>query len=128
MHITNLLCTSFHVPIYLSHQTTTNNMKTNVYILLIFLLAFSFGNAQSTTKVVKVETNNTVSVSENDKEVTVENTVSTVNVNEAILIDASEVKESIARSSSDIRLYFNRLRNIDNLNLLFPKINKEVKA
>lgn len=128
MHITNLLCTSFHVPIYLSHQTTTNNMKTNVYILLIFLLAFSFGNAQSTTKVVKVETNNTVSVSENDKEVTVENTVNTVNVNEAILIDASEVKESIARSSSDIRLYFNRLRNIDNLNLLFPKINKEVKA
>ncbi len=128
MHITNLLCTSFHVPIYLSHQTTTNNMKTNVYILLIFLLAFSFGNAQSTTEVVKVETNNTVSVSENDKEVTVENTVSTVNVNEAILIDASEVKESIARSSSDIRLYFNRLRNIDNLNLLFPKINKEVKA
>lgn len=128
MHITNLLCTSFHVPIYLSHQTTTNNMKTNVYILLIFLLAFSFGNAQSTTKVVKVETNNTVSVSENDKQVTVENTVSTVNVNEAILIDASEVKESIARSSSDIRLYFNRLRNIDNLNLLFPKINKEVKA
>ncbi|AXP81906.1 hypothetical protein CJ739_2840 [Mariniflexile rhizosphaerae] len=128
MHITNLLCTSFHVPIYLSHQTTTNNMKTNVYILLIFLLAFSFGNAQSTTEVVKVETNNTVSVSENDKQVTVENTVSTVNVNEAILIDASEVKESIARSSSDIRLYFNRLRNIDNLNLLFPKINKEVKA
>ncbi|PLB20706.1 hypothetical protein [Mariniflexile rhizosphaerae] len=103
-------------------------MKTNVYILLIFLLAFSFGNAQSTTEVVKVETNNTVSVSENDKQVTVENTVSTVNVNEAILIDASEVKESIARSSSDIRLYFNRLRNIDNLNLLFPKINKEVKA
>ncbi len=79
-------------------------------------------------QVVKVETNNIVSVSENDKEVTVENTVSTVSENEAILIDVSEVKESIARSSSDIRLYFNRLRNIDNLNLLFPKINKEVKA
>jgi hypothetical protein len=103
-------------------------MKANIYILLIFLLAFSFGNAQSTTEVVKVETNNTVSVSENDKQVTVENTVNTVNENEVILIEASEVKESIARSSSDIKLYFNRLRNIDNLNLLFPKINKEVKA
>lgn len=103
-------------------------MKTNFYILLIFLLAFSFGNAQSTTEVVKVETNNIVSVSENDKQVTVENTVNTVNENEAILMDASEVKESIARSSSDIKLYFNRLRNVDNLNLLFPKINKEVKA
>lgn len=102
-------------------------MKTNVYILLFFLLAFSFGNAQSATEVVKVETNNTVSVFENDKQVTVENTVNTVNENEAILIDASEVKESIARSS-DIKLYFNRLRNIDNLNLLFPKINKAAKA
>jgi hypothetical protein len=103
-------------------------MKANIYILLIFLLAFSFGNAQSTTEVVKVETNNTVSVSEDDKQVTVENTVNTVNENDVILIEASEIKESIARSSSDIKLYFNRLRNIDNLNLLFPKINKEVKA
>ena len=128
MHITNLLCTSFHVLIYLSYQTTTTNMKANIYILLIFLLAFSFGNAQSITEVVKVETNSIISVSENDKQVIVENTVNTVNENDVILIDASEIKESIARSSSDIKLYFNRLRNIDNLNLLFPKINKEVKA
>ncbi|HEX9600503.1 MAG TPA: hypothetical protein VF985_03345 [Mariniflexile sp.] len=103
-------------------------MKANIYILLIFLLAFSFGNAQSITEVVKVETNSIISVSENDKQVIVENTVNTVNENDVILIDASEVKESIARSNSDIKLYFNRLRNIDNLNLLFPKINKEVKA
>ncbi|CAH8281553.1 hypothetical protein EV196_104195 [Mariniflexile fucanivorans] len=94
-------------------------MKTNFYILLIFLLAFTFGNAQSTTETVKVEINNTVSVSEDNKEVTVENKI--------ILIEASEVKESIARSS-DIRLYFNRLRNVDNLNLLFPKINNPIKA
>ena len=70
----------------------------------------------------------TVSVSNDDNQATVDNTVNTVNNNETILIDASEVKESIARSNSDIRLYFNRLRNVDNLNLLFPKINKEVKA
>ncbi|MEN3324836.1 hypothetical protein VP395_13945 [Mariniflexile soesokkakense] len=89
-------------------------MKTNFYILIIFLLAFSFGNAQSTTETVNDEITNTVSVS------TVEN--------EVILIDASEVKESIARSNSDIKLYFNRLRNVDNLNLLFPKINKAIKA
>lgn len=100
-------------------------MKTNFYILLIFLLAFTFGNAQSTTEAVKVETNNSVSVSNDDRQVTVENTV---NENEAVLINASEVKESIARSNSDIKLYFNRLRNVDNLNLLFPKINKAVKA
>ena len=101
-------------------------MKTNLYILLIFLLAFSFGNAQA-TETVKVEINNTVSVSEDNKQVTVEN-VTTANDNEAILINASELKESIARSTSDIRSYFNRVRNVDNLNLLFPKINKAVKA
>lgn len=95
-------------------------MKTNFYILIIFLLAFSFGNAQSATEIVKVEIINTVSVSEDVKEVTVEN--------EIILINASEVKEAIARSNSDIKLYFNRLRNVDNLNLLFPTKNKANKA
>jgi len=99
-------------------------MKTNFYIVLTFLLAFSFGNAQSTTEPVKVETNTTVSVSENNKQLTVETTTA----NEVILIDASEIKETIARSTSDIKSYFNRLRNVDNLNLLFPKINKAVKA
>ncbi|WP_445733218.1 hypothetical protein [Mariniflexile sp.] len=105
-------------------------MKTNFYLLLIFLLAFTFGNAQSTTEVVNNEINNTVSVSQNDDQVTatVETTTNTVNENEVLLIDASDVKESIARSSSDIKIYFNRLRNVDNLNLMFPKMNKAVKA
>ena len=101
-------------------------MKTNFYIVLTFLLAFSFGNAQSTTEPVKVETNTTVSVSENNKQLTVETT--TTNATEVILIDASEIKETIARGTSDIKLYFNRLRNVDNLNLLFHKINKAVKS
>ena len=92
-------------------------MKTNFYLLLIFLLAFTFGNAQSTTETVKVEINNTVSVSE-----------TATNTTEEMLIDASEIKESIARSTSDIKIYFNRLRNVDNLNLLFPKINNPIKA
>ena len=94
-------------------------MKTNLYIALIFLFTFAFGTAQSTADVVKVEINKTVSV---------ENTTTIKNKTKVILINASEVKESIARSSSDIRLYFNRLRNVDNLSLLFPKINKAVKA
>ncbi|MDO7171515.1 hypothetical protein [Mariniflexile sp. AS56] len=101
-------------------------MKTNFYILLIFLLAFSFGNAQSTTEVVTVEISNTVSVSEDDKQVTVE-TVTNIE-NEAVLIDASQVKESVARTNSDIKLYLNHVRNVDNLDLLFPKMNKAVKA
>lgn len=111
--------------------SSNNNkqMKTNFYILLISLLSFSIGNAQSTTETVKVETNNTISVSQNDDKitVTVEASINTVNENEVLLMDASEVKKSIARSS-DIKIYFNHLRNIDNLNLLFPKMNKAVKA
>ena len=105
-------------------------MKTNFYILLILLLSFSLGNAQSTSKTNKVEASNSVVVSQDEKEIVknIESTIKTVNENEAILIDASEVKESIARSNSDIRLYFNRLRNVDNLNILFPKANKAVKA
>lgn len=103
-------------------------MKTNFYILIISLFSFAFGNAQSTTEVIKVEISNTVSVSQEDKQVSVEIITTTENENVVILIDASEVKESIARSSSDIKLYFNRLRNVDNINLLFPKMNKAVKA
>ncbi len=102
-------------------------MKTNFYILLIFLLAFTFGNAQSTTEVVNNEINTTVTVSNDDKQVTVETTTTTANENEVLLIDASQVKESIARSS-DIRIYFNRIRNVDNLNILFPKMNVAEKA
>lgn len=102
-------------------------MKTNFYILLIFLLAFTFGNAQSTTEVVNNEINTTVSVSNDDKQVTVQTTTTTANENEVLLIDASQVKESIARSS-DIRIYFNRVRNVDNLNILFPKMNVAEKA
>ena len=104
-------------------------MKTNFYILLILLLSFSIGNAQSTSETVKVVNDNIISVSQNDDiTVTVQTTTNTVIENEILLIDASELKESIARSNSDIKIYFNRLRNVDNLNLLFPKINKAVKA
>ncbi|MFI1743493.1 hypothetical protein [Thalassobellus sediminis] len=105
-------------------------MKTNLYILLILLLSFSFGNAQSTLEVVKVDTNDTVSVSNNDNKVivAVEESTDVVNENEVLLIDASQLKESIARSSSDIRIYLNRERKVDNLKLVFPKINKAIKA
>jgi hypothetical protein len=104
-------------------SNTDKQMKPTFYIVLTFMLAFSFGNAQSSTEPVNAHANTTVTVSESHKQQTVETTTNAV-----ILIDASEVKETIARSTSDIKLYFNRLRNVDNLDLLFPKINKAVKA
>ncbi|TGV02986.1 hypothetical protein [Flavivirga rizhaonensis] len=102
-------------------------MKTNTYILLILLLSFSFGIAQSDTN--KIEENKVISVSVNGEEVTTvkDNAVKTVKENDTVLIDAKELRESIARTS-DIRRYLNRVRNVENIKFLFPKINKPVKA
>jgi hypothetical protein len=98
-----------------------------VTIILILILTATFVNAQS--NVVSFETiNNTVSVSEVNDETTADvNTVNEVNENEAVLIDAEKVKESVARSS-DIRIYLNREKNVNNINLLFANINKQKSA
>ncbi|KAA5824410.1 hypothetical protein FPF71_09530 [Algibacter amylolyticus] len=95
-------------------------MKTNFYILFILLLSFSLGNAQSTNEVVSNDTNVIVSVSN-------ETEVSTVK-NDSLLIDASQINETIARSSSDIRVYLNRKRKVSNINLLFREMNKATRA
>lgn len=105
-------------------------MKTNFYILLILLLTFSFGNAQSENRSVEVKTNSVISASEINDEVSV--TVDALSVEnkkeEVLLIDATELKENIARTNSDIRIYLNRKRKVNNIKLLFPKINKVTKA
>ncbi|TNJ43171.1 hypothetical protein KFZ70_11115 [Tamlana fucoidanivorans] len=92
-------------------------MKTNFYLLLIFLLAFSFGNAQSDDSKVSVET---VKVISNE-------TPNQINESE-LLIDATELKANIAKINSDIRIYLNRQRKAGNISFVFPKINKAVKA
>ena len=102
-------------------------MKTNFYILLILLFSFSFGNAQSTSKVENAEINNVVSVSNDDEKITISE-AKEVKENDILLIDASEVKESIARGASDIRIYLTKKRKEGNISLVFPKINKAVKA
>ena len=103
-------------------------MKTNFYILLILLLSFSYGDAQSKTEIVENEVNKVVLTSVNDDvTITADNSVETVKENDTLLIDANELKESIARTS-DIRHYLNRVRNVENFKLLFPKTNKAVKA
>ena len=102
-------------------------MKTNYYILFILLLSFSFANAQSTETIVTEES--TTSVSEDNNEVIVLDSLSTkVIENNDLILDTDKVKENIARSSSDIRIYLNRLRNVDNIKLVFPKMNKDKTA
>ncbi len=101
-------------------------MKTNIYIVSILLLSFSFGNAQSTTETIKKDDNKVVSVSVEDTMNPVE-VVEDVKENDVQLINAEALKETIARTS-DIRRYFNRVRNVDNLKLLFPKMNTLKRA
>jgi hypothetical protein len=105
-------------------------MKTNFYILLISLLTFSVANAQEDTTQVKVVTVNELNVNTISSEITIEfsnnnqETQTTVIENK----ESNTTNEVIARSSSDIRIYLNRVRNVQNINLLFPKIYKEKVA
>ena len=91
-------------------------MKPTYYILFILLLSFSFGNAQSSTELT--EDNNMEVVNE------VSNTVEEA----TIILELSIIKEAVARSSSDIRIYLNKERKVENIKLLFPQINKARKA
>ncbi|WP_345277665.1 hypothetical protein [Litoribaculum gwangyangense] len=88
------------------------------------------GNAQSNSKTVEVEVADTISVSKYDLNSTDASNVkvNTVKENENLLIDTIQLRASIARSSSDIRIYLIRKRNEGNISLVFPKINKAVKA
>ncbi|GGK24288.1 hypothetical protein GCM10007962_18160 [Yeosuana aromativorans] len=122
MVTTNFLCARLYVYIYLNHQNNPNQMKTNFYIFLFFLLSFSYANAQEKSTSLKV-----VSVNE----LHVNNTVS-LTIQDSIEFNANENTDSnnkiIARAASDIRILLNRDRNLENINLLFPKIYKEIVA
>ena len=97
-------------------------MKTNIYILLILLLSFSVANAQDNNVVVG-ETENTVKVSDNNEKVTT--ALDTISVNKKeVKTNTTETKENVARGTSDIRIYLNRVRKVENIKWLFPKINK----
>jgi hypothetical protein len=93
-------------------------MKTNFFLLIVVMLTFSIGNAQSAELNRALESSKTISVTDEDNN----------QVKESLLIDASKLKTTISRSSSDIRIYLNRKRNVGNISLVFPAINKAVKA
>ncbi|MFH6768325.1 hypothetical protein V8G56_06225 [Gaetbulibacter aquiaggeris] len=96
-------------------------MKLNFYILLILLLSFSVANAQeSSTELIN---NVNISVSE----IIIE--VSTTQTNETTVNENKELNTNdvIARDS-DIRIYLNQKRNVQNINLLFPEFNKDQVA
>ena len=106
-------------------------MKTNFYIFLILLLSFSFANAQETTSTVVeeltiIENNVENSDSEiSNKVLDSQNTETTVNDKKEASDEGNEI---IVRSSSDIRIYLNKVRNVQNINLMFPKVYKKQVA
>ena len=102
-------------------------MNKRIYILLVLVLSFAFSNAQSTAVEVTVETTKTVSVSEDNDTVVANDTLNTAK-EEVLLISEEELRATIARTASDIRTYFNKERNVDNIKLIFPKMNKAKKA
>ncbi|WP_406684476.1 hypothetical protein N1F78_01785 [Seonamhaeicola sp. MEBiC1930] len=101
-------------------------MNKRIYILLVLVLSFTFANAQETTVEVNVETTQTIS-EDNDNTVVANDTLNT-SKEEVLLISEDELRASIAGTASDIRTYFNRERKVDNIKLLFPKMNKAIKA
>lgn len=90
-------------------------MKTQ-YILFILLLSFNLVSAQDTTEVIKSESGVMVLP-------TSEDALPSVNT-----IEEAGTKEATLARISDIRTYLNMVRNVENIDLLFPKLNKEVKA
>ena len=97
-------------------------MKTNFILLIILLLTVSFGNAQSIEK-EGLKTNKVIAaelINNNDTEEKI--------TEDSKLIDNVEFEAILARSTSDIRSYLNRERNISNIGLLFPNIEERVKA
>ncbi|WP_136479819.1 hypothetical protein [Cognatitamlana onchidii] len=94
-------------------------MKTNFPLLIVLMLAFSLANAQKAEEVNGVESAKTISVDTN---------VGAAISKDTLLIDASQLKSTISRTTSDIRIYLNRKRKVGNISFIFPKINKAIRA
>jgi hypothetical protein len=101
-------------------------MKANIIILFILLLTVSLGNAQSVKEENKVVEATEIIVVESNDDTKSEEII--IIEEESDLIDNVEFEAILARSTSDIRIYLNRERNISNIGLLFPTIEKRVKA
>ncbi len=88
-------------------------MKTYGLLILLLLTCF-ISNAQDVKRKEHKQKNNVSSVLEIEKK-------STNNLNHL------DVKSIIVRAS-DFKIYMNRKRKIQNIKVLFPKINMEKKA
>lgn len=81
------------------------------YILLILLFSVTFASAQDSCETKKSESQ-------------------TVVVNEGVDVNINNdvINEDVLVRASDIKIYLNFVRNVENIDLLFPKTNKIVKV
>ena len=86
------------------------------------MLSFSFSNAQ--VEAIKVKTENTIAVSDSNGDLSAIINSVTNPVKKEVTVLSTNVTTTLVRSNSDIRVYLNRLRKVDNIRWLFPKINK----
>ena len=93
------------------------------------MLAFSIGTAQNAELDQVIEGYKTISVSNIDVLApSIDAKINNVKEDDTVLINASELKSTISRTNSDIRIYLYRKRNAGNISFVFPKINKAVRV
>lgn len=90
--------------------------------LLIVLLSFSSLNAQDATVVNNIESAEMASENNEVTSLIVDQEIVDTPINGELTSEAALVR------ASDIRIYLNQVRNVENMDLLFPKINKTVKV
>ncbi|MFB9057912.1 hypothetical protein ACFFU9_14290 [Mariniflexile ostreae] len=94
------------------------------YILLVLLISFSLASAENQKITVEVPSRiKTVRAIGANVATEIHSTWIKETVCEDVPIDSIK-KKSIVKSTSDIRLYLNRLRNVDHISLMFPQKNK----
>ncbi|MDO6759074.1 hypothetical protein Q4566_02580 [Tamlana sp. 2_MG-2023] len=98
-------------------------MKINFYFILIFLFFGSVVNAQDTDAPLKGETTENYSERANTLIM-----VNELTENKIVMLDELDIKMSLARLESDIKLYYKRQKKISNISLVFPKMNLEALA
>lgn len=107
-------------------------MKNVICLLSISFFSFLSGNAQSEKLSFESEINKVISVFEasNQPLNAYDNFVKAqlkINLDSPVL-RSLKPEQRLVRTKSDIRIYLTRikLKRVDNINLLFPKINKPV--
>lgn len=104
-------------------------MKTANFILIIVLLSFSFGNAQSKKNGSEVINEPVNSVSQDNIEIYIlTKDLQKDHVQDEKLISIFKLRHNTVKAKSDMHIYLNRIlsKNGNNINALFPKMKLEV--